>query len=102
MQAHAVFNLLYTFALVAATVAIHATGIIGPRLELDPPRNPGQSAVQILAQPWFVHRRNRGAHRVAPHRNRVVESVLRIVRVFPRSVDGVLLFADDLYDPGIR
>ena len=28
MQAHAVFNFLYTFALVAATVATHATGIM--------------------------------------------------------------------------
>jgi hypothetical protein len=26
-------------------------------LEPDPLRNPGQSALQILAQPWFVHRR---------------------------------------------
>ena len=102
MQAHAVFNFLYTFALVAATVATHATGIMALGWCLI--------RYEIRASRHFKFLHNLGFFiavigvLIMLHLIEVKwwSSALHIVRAFSRSVDGVLLFADDLCDPGIR
>jgi hypothetical protein len=102
MQAHAVFNFLSTFALVAATVATHVTGIMALgwyliRYEIRASRHFG-----------FLHNLGLFVAVIA------VLIVLHLIEVewwslfytsfgfFPDQSTAFYLFADDLRDPAIR